>query len=73
MGAASGILNTGGNFGGIAPYVAPMIAAYAGWSWGLYSGSMMLMAAVLTWFFIDPSKTIKDDLAVEGKVQATAL
>jgi sugar phosphate permease len=73
VGAACGILNTGGNFGGIAPYVAPTIAAYAGWSWGLYSGSMMLMAAVLTWFFIDPSKTIKDDLAVKGEVQATAL
>ncbi|HEX2523200.1 MAG TPA: MFS transporter [Terriglobia bacterium] len=60
VGAACGILNMGGNLGGVAPYVAPVIAAYAGWSWGLYSASMLLMVAVLTWFFIDPTKSISD-------------
>jgi len=73
VGAACGILNTGGNLGGLAPLVTPFIAAYASWSWGLYFASIILMAAVLTWFFIDPSQTIKDDLAVKGEVQATAL
>jgi len=37
-----------------------VIAAYAGWSWGLYSASMLLMVGVLTWFFIDPTKSISD-------------
>src|SRR5262249_55760385 len=38
VGAACGILNTGGNVGGfLAPICTPYIAARAGWSWGLYS------------------------------------
>ena len=63
-GAACGILNTGGNLGGVAPYVAPVIATYAGWSWGLYSASFALLVAVLTWFFIDPTKTFSPDPVV---------
>lgn len=55
VGAACGILNTGGNLGGVAPYIAPLIAAYAGWAWGLYTASIILMLAVFTWFFIDPT------------------
>jgi sugar phosphate permease len=73
VGAACGILNTGGNLGGLAPLVTPFIAAYASWSWGLYFASIILMAAVLTWFFIDPSKPIEHDLAVKSEVQATTL
>ena len=49
-GAACGILNTGGNLGGVAPYIAPLIAAHAGWAWGMYTASIILMGAVLTWF-----------------------
>ena len=58
MGAACGILNTGGNVGGIGPYVVPLIAAHFGWTWGLYFTSMVLMVAVVTWFFIDPAKGV---------------
>src|SRR6185312_16140503 len=44
-GAAGGILNTGGNIGGVlAPVVTPYIASRAGWSWGLYVGALMLLA-----------------------------
>jgi MFS transporter, ACS family, glucarate transporter len=57
VGAACGILNTGANFGGVAPYVAPLIASHFGWAWGLYSASMILMAGVVMWFFIDATKT----------------
>jgi sugar phosphate permease len=60
VGAACGILNTGGNLGGVAPYIAPLIAAHAGWAWGLYSASMILMLAVLTWLFIDPTKGVTE-------------
>jgi len=58
VGAACGILNTGGNVGGIGPYVVPLIAAHFGWTWGLYFTSMVLMVAVVTWFFIDPAKGV---------------
>jgi sugar phosphate permease len=56
VGAAGGILNTGANLGGVAPYIAPVIASYVGWAWGMYSASMVMMVAVVTWFFIDSTK-----------------
>lgn len=58
VGAACGILNTGGNVGGIGPYTVPLIASHFGWTWGLYTTSMVLMLAVVTWFFIDPAKGV---------------
>lgn len=60
VGAACGILNTGGNLGGLAPLLTPFIAAHSSWSWGLYFASMILMLAVLSWFFIDPTKAVSE-------------
>jgi ACS family glucarate transporter-like MFS transporter len=58
-GAAGGILNAGGNIGGfLAPVLTPYIAARAGWSWGLYAGTLVLLAGVVAWFFIDPTRAI---------------
>jgi ACS family glucarate transporter-like MFS transporter len=55
VGAACGILNTGGNVGGfIAPALTPLVAAYFGWSGGLYFGAAMALAGALTWFAFDP-------------------
>jgi len=54
VGAACGILNTGGNLGGfVAPMLTPFIASFAGWTWGLYFGSLVVLAGVVVWFFID--------------------
>ncbi|PYU91510.1 MAG: hypothetical protein DMG25_14515 [Acidobacteria bacterium] len=59
VGAAGGILNTGGNLGGfLAPIVTPYIASHWGWSWGLYFGGLIMMLGVLVWFFVDPTKTV---------------
>jgi len=59
VGAAGGILNTGGNVGGsFAPVLTAFIAARAGWSWGLYFGCLMALAGVLTWLWIDPTRKI---------------
>jgi ACS family glucarate transporter-like MFS transporter len=59
VGAAGGILNTGGNIGGfLAPVVTPFIASHAGWTWGLHAGSLVLAFGVVAWFLIDPTKTI---------------
>ena len=58
-GAACGILNTGGNLGGmLAPVLTPMIAARFGWAGGLYFGSLMVLIGMLTWLLVDPGKTI---------------
>jgi MFS family permease len=57
VGAACGILNTGGNAGGfLAPVITPYIAARAGWSWGLYSGSLMAIIGVIACYFVDPPR-----------------
>ena len=59
VGAACGILNTGGNLGGmLAPVLTPMIAAHFGWAGGLYFGSLMVLIGMLTWLLVDPSKKI---------------
>jgi MFS family permease len=51
-GTTGGILNAGGNFGGLlAPVVTPWIAARAGWEWGLYAGSLVALGGAMTWFF----------------------
>ena len=56
VGAACGILNTGANVGGfLAPILTPYIASRAGWSWGLYSGSVMAIAGVIACYFVDPT------------------
>jgi len=61
VGAAGGILNTGGNLGGfLAPIVTPLIASRLGWTWGLNIGSLIVMLGVLVWLFIDPTKSVAD-------------
>ncbi len=56
-GAASGIMNGMGNVGGLlAPVLTPYIAKHAGWSWGLYFGSFVVLAGAMSWFFIDPAR-----------------
>jgi ACS family glucarate transporter-like MFS transporter len=56
-GAACGILNFGGNLGGFfAPILTPFIASRAGWSWGLYSGSLVIMIGVVACYLLDPSR-----------------
>jgi MFS family permease len=55
-GAAGGLMNTGGNFGGaIAPFLTPLIASYYGWSAGLYVGAVVALTGVVAWLRIDPS------------------
>jgi ACS family D-galactonate transporter-like MFS transporter len=54
-GAAGGLMNTGGNFGGaIAPFLTPLIASYYGWSAGLYVGALVALIGVVAWLRIDP-------------------
>jgi dipeptide/tripeptide permease len=57
VGATCGILNFGGNLGGfVAPILTPYIASRAGWSWGLYTGSLIVMTGVFACYLIDPGR-----------------
>ncbi len=59
VGAAGGILNTGGNIGGfLAPVLTPLLASRLGWSSALYAGSFILLVGVVLWFFIDVTNTV---------------
>jgi len=49
-------MNTGGSLGGmLGPLITPLIAAWFGWSAGLYFASALALAGMILWFFIDPS------------------
>ncbi len=59
VGAAGGILNTGGNVGGfLAPVLTPFLASRLGWTNALYAGSLILLIGVVLWFFIDVTNTV---------------
>jgi ACS family glucarate transporter-like MFS transporter len=57
VGAAAGILNAGGNVGGfLSPVLTPLVAKYFGWSWGLYTGSVMVVLGAVACWFVDASE-----------------
>jgi ACS family glucarate transporter-like MFS transporter len=67
-GVSGAILNTGGNLGGLlAPVLTPFIASKAGWSWGLYAGSLIVMIGVALWFFIGTSERVPAEAPREAQ------
>jgi dipeptide/tripeptide permease len=65
VGAACGILNFGGNLGGFfAPILTPYIASRAGWSWGLYAGSLIVMIGAAACYLIDPRRIIEHPVLI---------
>lgn len=60
VGAACGVMNMGGNVGGlIAPVLTPIVATRYGWMWGLYVGGIVAVIGFVSWFFIDASRKIR--------------
>jgi ACS family glucarate transporter-like MFS transporter len=60
VGAACGIMNCGGNIGGmIAPFLTPVIASRFGWTGGLYFAGMMVVLGMLAWFLIKPTPQVE--------------
>jgi MFS family permease len=54
---SAGIFNTGGNAGGaIAPILTPVVSKTWGWPWGIGLGSIICLAGVCFWFWIDPAE-----------------
>ncbi|PYT31415.1 MAG: hypothetical protein DMG57_05145 [Acidobacteria bacterium] len=64
VGAACGIMNTGGNIGGaLAPILTPLIASRFGWAGGLYFACGLVLLGMLAWFFIDASHVVEEQPA----------
>jgi len=58
-GAAGGLLNSVGNFGGrLAPTLTPYLAQRFGWTYGLHFGSLMVLLGAASWFLIQPAKDL---------------
>jgi ACS family glucarate transporter-like MFS transporter len=58
-GTACGILNAGGNLGGlVAPVLTPWLASKLGWTAGLYFGSIMALLGAAVWFAINPTRKL---------------
>jgi MFS family permease len=54
IGAASSVLNTGAQVGGVfSPILTPLIASRFGWSWGLYAGALIALSGMLAVYFVD--------------------
>jgi len=54
VGAATALLNTGGNLGGVLTTIlTPYIASYYGWTGGLYFGCFVVLVGVLLWLWVD--------------------
>lgn len=54
-GAAGGLLNSVGNFGGLlAPTLTPYLAQRFGWTCGLHFGSLMVLLGAASWFLVQP-------------------
>jgi MFS transporter, ACS family, glucarate transporter len=66
-GAATGVLNTGGNVGGI--ICQPIVAALSGaglWSGAFASGSLFALVAAAAWLFINPNQPAQAKLEHSG-------
>ena len=69
VGAACGILNSGGNVGGfLAPILTAYIASRVGWTWALYGGAFMVMVGVVSWFFIGSESSVRKKVASRSSV-----
>jgi dipeptide/tripeptide permease len=54
---AAGLFNTGGNAGGVlAPVVTPLVSNAFGWQWGIGLGSLVCLAGVCLWLWINPDQ-----------------
>jgi ACS family glucarate transporter-like MFS transporter len=63
-GAASGLMNLAGNFGGVASTLAvPILAARFGWFHALLSGSLLAGLAAFCWFLLRPRRAPEGDLS----------
>lgn len=59
VGAACGIVNCGGNVGGmLAPVITPLVAQRFGWTGALSFASFVVLVGMLAWLVIDPTHQV---------------
>jgi MFS family permease len=59
VGVACGIMNAGGNMGGmLAPILTPIIAQRFGWDGGLYFASTVVLLGMAVWLLIEPTHQV---------------
>jgi ACS family glucarate transporter-like MFS transporter len=69
-GFTGGLMNTGGNFGGvISPTLTPLIAEYFGWVHALDFAALTAVVAAVLWLWISPSKEVKGELVPAPSIQ----
>src|SRR5262249_30577470 len=60
-GSAAGVLNFGGNAGGLlAPVVTPWVGQRYGWAYAVGLGALVCLVAVVLWFGVEPGKPPRD-------------
>jgi MFS family permease len=63
-GTAAGILNTGGNAGGLlAPVFTPVISQLFGWGAGFGMAAVVCVGGAILWLFIDPAERLESEAA----------
>jgi MFS family permease len=63
-GTAAGVMNTGGNVGGLAaPIVTPWVGNLLGWKWAIGLGSAICLLGVCLWCWIDPTRSADNEPA----------
>src|SRR5690349_12312932 len=64
VGVACGVMNCGGNVGGmLAPILTPMIALKFGWRGGLYFASVVVLLAMSACLLVDPKHQATKDFS----------
>jgi sugar phosphate permease len=60
-GTSAGMVNTGGNIGGlIAPAITPLVSDRFGWGWGISLGSFVCLIGASLWGWIDPAERCRE-------------
>jgi ACS family glucarate transporter-like MFS transporter len=58
-GTVSGIMNWGGNMGGmISPILTPLLAARFGWTPALQLAALIISAGAFLWLLVDPDEKV---------------
>ena len=69
-GFTGGLMNTGGNFGGvISPTLTPLIAEHFGWVHALDFAALTAVGAAVLWLWISPSREVMGKLVPAPSIQ----
>jgi ACS family glucarate transporter-like MFS transporter len=71
VGFVGGLLNTGGNLGGvISPTLTPLIAQHFGWVRALDFAAVVALGAAALWLTVIPSRKLEYDVSMPASALA---